>query len=159
MPRKPNFKKRPTTPDSKFNSVDVALFINRMMTCGKKSLAERLFYSALDIIETKIKDKPSVDVFRKAVENVTPVVKVKARRIGGATYQVPEPVDKLKGSAIAHRWIIQSARKRSAKTFIQNLANELLEAFENKGKAIELKEHTHKMAEANKAFAHYAKSM
>ena len=158
MPRKPSFKKRPLIPDSVYSDKDVALFINRMMLRGKKSLAERLFYSSLDYIGAKIKDKSSLEVFKKAVENVTPVVKVKARRIGGATYQVPEPVDKHMGTAIAHRWIIQSSRKRGAKTFIQNLANELLDAYENKGKSIDLKIHTHKMAEANKAFAHYARA-
>jgi len=157
MPRKPNFKKRIITPDPLYGDKDVAQFINRMMIQGKKSIAERLFYGALDYIGEKIKDKKPLEIFKKAVENVTPVVKVKARRIGGATYQVPEPVDKAKGTAIAHRWVIQSARKRGAKTFVSNLANELLDAFDNKGKSIELKEHTHKMAEANKAFAHYAR--
>ena len=158
MPRKPSFKKRPVNPDPLYGDKEVAQFINRMMLQGKKSVAERLFYGALDYIGTKVKDQKPLEVFKKAVENVTPIVKVKARRIGGATYQVPEPVDKAKGAAIAHRWIIQAARKRGAKTFILNLANELLDAKDSKGRAIEQKEHTHKMAEANKAFAHYARS-
>ena len=158
MPRKPNFKRRQVVPDSKFLSKDVASFINRMMLDGKKSVAERIFYLAMDIISEKIKDKKPLEVFLKAIENVTPLVKVKARRIGGATYQVPEQVDKAKGIAIAHRWVVQSARKRSGKTFGLKLAAELMDAFNNTGKAIDLKEHTHKMAEANKAFAHYARA-
>ena len=157
MPRKANFKRREVKPDSKFLNKDVSSFINRMMLDGKKSIAEKMFYAAMEQIESKIKDKKPLEVFLKAVENVTPLVKVKARRIGGATYQVPEQVDSVKGMAIAHRWIIQSTRKRSGRTFTGKLANELLDAFENKGKSIELKEHTHKMAEANKAFAHYAR--
>ena len=119
MPRKPSFKKRTVTPDPLYGDKEVAQFINRMMLQGKKSVAERLFYGSLDYIGTKIKDKKPLEVFKKAIENVTPVVKVKARRIGGATYQVPEPVDKAKGSAIAHRWVIQSARREELKLSFQ----------------------------------------
>jgi small subunit ribosomal protein S7 len=158
MPRKPNFKKRELQKDPKFGSTNVGTFINRMMLDGKKSLSEKLIYQAFDLISGKIKDKKPLEVFTTAVENVAPVVKVKARRIGGATYQVPEPVTKEKGMALAHRWIIQSARKRSGKSFPQKLANELLDAHDMKGKSIDLKESTHRMAEANKAFAHYART-
>lgn len=155
MPRKPNFKKRDVEPDAKFNSKGVALFVNRMMIGGKKSLAEKLLYKSLDIIATHVTDKPSIDVFKEAVKHAMPIVKVKARRIGGATYQVPMEVEPRVSEAIAHRWIIQAARKRSGRDFASKLSAELLDAYNNKGRAVEMKESTHRMAEANKAFAHY----
>lgn len=158
MPRKPNFKRKTVSPDAKYSSKQVSSFINRLMLRGKKSLAEKLLYDALDIVSTKLKDKEALEVFIQAVKNAMPVVKVKARRIGGATYQVPMEVDPRISEAMAHRWIIQAARKRNGKTFESKLADELLDAFNNRGKAVETKEATHRMAEANKAFAHYGRA-
>jgi len=155
MGRKNNYKKRPATLDPKFKSPRAGLFINRMMIGGKKSVAEKQFYGALEIIANKITDKDPFEAFQIAVKNAMPVVKVKAKRIGGATYQVPIEVDPKVSEALAHRWLILAARKRSGKTFAQKLAAELLDAYDKKGKAVETKEATHRMAEANKAFAHY----
>jgi len=155
MPRRPKFKRRETAVDSKYGSRHVTSFINRMMLDGKKSLAEKMFYQALDALETKVEDKGALEVFKTAVKNAMPIVKVKARRIGGATYQVPVEVDPRVSEALAHRWIIESARKRSGRGFAHKLSLELLDAYDKKGKAVETKESTHRMAEANKAFAHY----
>lgn len=157
MPRKPSFKRREPQTDAKFNSKLVALFINRMMLRGKKSLAEKLFYKSLDIISQKITDTEPLEVFKKAVKNTMPVVRVKARRIGGSTYQVPMEVSPRVGEAMSHRWLIAAARKRSGRTFEEKLASEFMDAFELKGTAVAKKDETHRMAEANKAFAHYGK--
>ena len=155
MPRKPNFRRRETKPDAKFGSKQAGSFINRMMYSGEKSLAERIFYEALDRLQGKVENKEPIDIFKTAVRNAMPIVKVKARRIGGATYQVPVEVDPRVSEALSHRWLIGAARKRSGKTFADKLMNELLDAYNNKGKAVETKESTHKMAEANKAYAHF----
>ncbi len=156
MPRKDGrFKRRVAKPDGKFNDRHVASFINRMMTSGKKSTAERLFYDAVEQLEGKIEGKTSLEVFKQAIKNAMPLVKVKARRIGGATYQVPVEVEPRVSEAFAHRWVIGAARKRSGKNFASKLMNELLDAYSHKGKAVETKEATHKMAEANKAYAHF----
>jgi small subunit ribosomal protein S7 len=156
MPRKDGrFKRRTVSPDAKYGSKQVHSFINRMMTRGKKSLAESLFYRAVDMLAGKVENKEPIDIFKAAVKNAMPVVKVKAKRIGGATYQVPSEVDPRSSEAFAHRWIIEAARKRSGKTFSDKLFNELLDAYHNKGRAVETKEATHKMAEANKAYAHF----
>jgi small subunit ribosomal protein S7 len=155
MPRKPSFKRRKPSVDGKFKNQQVSQFVNRMMFGGKKSVAERLFYEAFGIVSTRIQDKEPLDVFKQAIRNTMPVVRVKARRIGGATYQVPMDVDPRVSEALSHRWIILAARKRPGKTFAQRLAGELLDAYDNKGRAVETKEATHRMAEANKAFAHY----
>ena len=155
MSRKNSYKKTATTVDPKFKSPRVGLFVNRMTLKGKKSLAERLVYDAFDIIATKITDKEPLDVFLTAVKNAMPLVKVKAKRIGGATYQVPVEVEPRVSEAFGHRWIIESARSRGGRTFSEKLANELLDAYDRKGRAVETKEATHRMAEANKAFAHY----
>lgn len=155
MPRKPSFRRRETKQDARFASKQVASFINRMMLDGKKSLAEKLFYTAIDNLQGKVEGKEPIDIFKTAVKNAMPLVKVKARRIGGATYQVPVEVDPRVSEALAHRWLIGAARKRGGRAFTDKLMNELLDAYNNKGKAVETKEATHKMAEANKAYAHF----
>lgn len=156
MPRKDGrFKRRVSKPDSRFNDKHVGSFISRMMYSGKRATAERIFYDAMDLLEGKVDNKNPIDIFRQGVKNAMPIVKVKARRIGGATYQVPVEVDPRVSEAFAHRWLIGAARSKSGRSFSEKLANELLDAFHNKGKAVETKEATHKMAEANKAYAHF----
>jgi len=154
MPRKGPPPKREILPDPKYRSVLVAKFINCMMKDGKKSVAESIFYKALNIIKEKT-GKNSLEVFEKAVENVKPVLEVKSRRVGGATYQVPIEVRPERRISLAVKWIINSARARGERGMVLKLANELLEAYNNKGAAIKKKEDTHRMAEANRAFAHY----
>lgn len=145
---------REVLPDPKYNSVELAKFINRVMKNGKKSLAQRIVYGAFDIIAERTGKSP-LEVFEQAVQNASPVVEVKPRRVGGATYQVPMEVPPGRQQALAHRWLIQNARKRSGKSMSQKLASELLDAANNTGATIKKKEDTHKMAEANRAFAHY----
>ncbi|MDD9898780.1 MAG: 30S ribosomal protein S7 [Candidatus Melainabacteria bacterium] len=158
MPRKDGrFKRKVARPDPRFGDTHVGAFINRMMLDGKKSLAESLFYKSVDALEGKVEGKTGIEVFRQAVKNAMPVVKVKARRIGGATYQVPSEVEPRVSEAFGHRWLILAARKRGGKSFVEKLSNELLDAYNNKGKAVETKESTHKMAEANKAYAHFGR--
>ncbi len=154
MPRRRGVKKREITPDPKYRDVLVQRFINRMMVCGKKSLSERIFYRAMDEIEQKVREDP-LKVFKKAVENVKPVIEVKSRRVGGATYQVPVEVRSDRRTSLAIRWIIGFARSRGERGMVKKLAGELVDAANNKGASIKKKEDTHKMAEANKAFAHY----
>jgi len=154
MPRKGPPPKREILPDPKYRSVLVAKFINCMMKDGKKSVAESIFYKALNIIKEKTGKNP-LEVFEKAVENVKPVLEVKSRRVGGATYQVPIEVRPERRISLAVKWIINSARARGERGMVLKLANELLEAYNNKGAAIKKKEDTHRMAEANRAFAHY----
>ena len=141
-------------PDPKFNSLPASTFINRLMERGKKSLAERIFYKAMDIVE-KSTHKPAMEVFNKALENVKPLLEVKSRRVGGATYQVPVEVRFNRRNSLAIRWIISSARLRKGKGMIEKLAQEIMDAYKGEGAAIKKREETHKMAEANKAFAHY----
>jgi small subunit ribosomal protein S7 len=157
MPRRPSYKIRKNPPDAKYGSRLISNFVCRMMIGGKKSTAERVIYDALDIIAEKHPDEPVLDIFKKAIKNASPIVKVKARRIGGSTYQVPMEVSPSVSEAISHRWIINATRKRSGKSFAQKLASELMDAASNQGAAIRKKEETHRMAEANKAFAHYGK--
>ncbi len=157
MPRKGTKKKRLPQVDPIYKNRMISSFINRMMKGGKKSVAERMLYGALEEIKAKISEEEAVDVFKKAVKNTSPVVKVKARRIGGSTYQVPMEVSPHVSEAMSHRWLIDAARKRSGKTFSQKLAAEVMDAFNNTGTAVRKKEETHKMADANKAFAHYGK--
>ncbi|MCD6320538.1 MAG: 30S ribosomal protein S7 [Candidatus Desulfofervidaceae bacterium] len=154
MPRKGPVPKRQILPDPKYGSVLAAKFINCMMRDGKKSVAESIFYKALDIIGQKTGKNP-LEVFEKAVENVKPVIEVKSRRVGGATYQVPIEVRPDRRVSLAVKWIINSARARAEKGMVYKLANELLDAYNNRGAAIKKKEDTHRMAEANRAFAHY----
>ncbi|MBC7186600.1 MAG: 30S ribosomal protein S7 [Calditrichaeota bacterium] len=154
MPRRKRPVKREVLPDPKFQSVLVTKFINSIMRRGKKSLAETIFYRAIDIIEKKT-GQNGLEVFEKAVENVKPLLEVKSRRVGGATYQVPVEVRPERRQSLAIRWIISNARARSEKTMAEKLAAELIAASKNEGASIKKREDTHKMAEANKAFAHF----
>jgi len=154
MPRRKITEKRESFPDPKFNSIMVAKFVNNLMLDGKKSTAERIFYSALDMIETQTK-QDGLKIFKKAVENTKPLLEVKSRRVGGATYQVPVEVAPDRRLALSFRWLINFARNRSEKSMPQRLAAEFIDAANNRGSSIKKREDTHKMAEANKAFAHY----
>ncbi|MBN2283926.1 MAG: 30S ribosomal protein S7 [Deltaproteobacteria bacterium] len=154
MPRRREVTKRKVLPDPKYNSVLVARFVNNLLKKGKKSTAESILYGAFDIIEHKSKESP-IDVFERAMSNVKPVLEVKSRRVGGATYQVPTEVQPDRRVALAIRWLIGNANGRAGKSMREKLAAELIDAAENRGGAIKKKEDTHKMAEANKAFAHY----
>ncbi len=154
MPRKGRVSKRERLPDPKYNDVLVQRFVNNVMWDGKKSLARRLVYGAFELMEKRLKEDP-LKAFRKAMDNVKPELEVKARRVGGATYQVPVEVRLDRKMSLAIRWILRYARERSEKTMTERLAGELIDAFNNRGGAIKKREDTHKMAEANKAFAHY----
>ncbi len=154
MPRKGLVTKRESTPDPKYGSVLSAKFINNLMKKGKKSIAYSIFYKSFDIIKEKTKQDP-LGVFQKALENVKPTVEVKSRRVGGSTYQVPTEVRPSRRQALSIRWIIRYAGERGEKTMAAKLAGELIDASNSKGAAIKKKEDTHRMAEANKAFAHY----
>ena len=154
MSRRHSAIKRVVLPDAKYNDQVVAKFINNVMEDGKKSVAENIVYSALDIAAQKSK-QDAMTVFHGAIENVMPVLEVRSRRVGGATYQVPCEVRADRRQALSIRWIIVAAKKRSETTMKERLANELLDAFANRGAAVKKREDTHKMAEANKAFSHY----
>lgn len=154
MSRRSKPAKRIPAPDPLYNSVDIAKFINRLMKKGKKSVAQRIFYSTMEAVQGKTKEEP-IETFKKALTNATPLIEVKARRIGGSTYQVPIDVKPERGVALASQWIIESARKRGGKSMIEKLTNEIMDASNSMGAAVKKKEDTHKMAEANKAFVHY----
>jgi small subunit ribosomal protein S7 len=154
MGRKKKTIDRGILPDPKYNSVVVSKFVNRMMWEGKRSLGLRIVHDALDILQAKTEKEP-LEVFLKALDNVKPVIEVKSRRVGGATYQVPVEIRETRREALGMRWIISAARSRSGKGMGDRLAAELLDAYNNTGTAFKKKEDTHKMAEANKAFAHY----
>ncbi|KJV07631.1 30S ribosomal protein S7 [Methylocucumis oryzae] len=154
MSRRRVATKREIIPDPRFNSVMLTKFMNMVMESGKKSIAEGIVYGALDVIERKGHAVP-LDVLSKALDNVQPKVEVKSRRVGGATYQVPVEVRPSRRMALAMRWLIEAARKRSERTMSAKLAGELMDAFENKGSAAKKREDTHRMAEANRAFSHY----
>jgi small subunit ribosomal protein S7 len=154
MPRRREIEKRDILPDPKFNNKLVAKFINSLLKRGKKSVAESILYGAFDIIEKKVKEQP-VEYFEKAVNNVKPLIEVKSRRVGGSTYQVPTEVLPSRRTALAIRWLITNAQERTEKTMREKLAGELIDAANNRGGAIKKREAVHKMAEANKAFAHY----
>ncbi len=154
MSRRAKPKKRIPAPDPIYNDVEVSKFINRLMIKGKKSVAERVFYNAVERLEGKAEDK-GIDVFRKALQKAKPLVRVKARRVGGSTYQVPIEVREDEGIAIGTRWLIGFARKRKGRSMEEKLSNELLETYRGTGNTVKKREDTHKMAEANKAFAHY----
>ena len=147
--------KRELTPDVKYNSLLVARLINTIMTRGKKSTAQGIVYSAFELMEAKKPEMPAIDIFTQALENVKPKLEVKSRRVGGATYQVPIEVDPERQVALAMRWITTYSRGRKGKSMVESLAGELLDAFENTGASVKKKEDTFKMAQANKAFAHY----
>jgi small subunit ribosomal protein S7 len=140
--------------DPKYKSELVSKFINGLILEGKKSQAETIFYTAMDLIEQKLKQDPLV-VFKKAMDNVAPILEVRSRRVGGATYQVPVEVREQRRRSLAIRWLVSYSRERSERTMAERLANEIMAAFKNEGSAVKKKEDTHKMAEANKAFAHF----
>ncbi len=154
MPRRREVAKREVLPDPKFGSTQITKFVNMIMVSGKKSVAETIMYNALDRIGEKLPGEP-MDVLDKALENVSPMVEVKSRRVGGATYQVPVEVRTTRRVALAMRWLIDAARKRGEKSMQLKLAGELMDASENRGNAVKKREDTHRMAEANKAFAHF----
>ena len=154
MPRRREVPKREILPDPKFGSVDLSKFMNVVMESGKKAVAERIIYGALDQVEKKANRDP-LEVFLTALNNVKPMVEVKSRRVGGANYQVPVEVRPVRRVALAMRWLKESARKRGEKSMAQRLANELLEAVEGRGGAMKKRDEVHRMAEANKAFSHF----
>ncbi len=155
MPRRPNsFKKPEVLPDPRYNSVVVAKFINKVMRNGKKGVAERIVYGAFDLVGQRTNRDP-MEVFEQAIRNATPVLEVKPRRVGGSTYQVPVEIRGDRRLSLAMRWLIQSARARAGKTMIEKLAAEIIDASNNVGATVKKREDTHRMAEANKAFAHY----
>ncbi len=154
MSRRKSAVKRPVLPDARYDSQTVSKFINCMMYEGKKSTAERMFYSAMDLVENRT-SQPGVTVFKQALANLKPVVEVKSRRVGGATYQVPVEVRPERRNALAMRWLISYSRSRGEKSMPEKLAGEIIAASRGEGNAVKKKEDTHRMAEANKAFAHY----
>jgi small subunit ribosomal protein S7 len=147
--------KRPVMPDPIYNSTVVTKFINKVMWDGKKTLAEKIVYGAIERLNNKEEGTKGIDIFFKAIENVKPLLEVRSRRVGGATYQVPMEVRPERQQTLAIRWIVEAARNRNERTMIERLANELWDAANERGAAFKKKEDTHKMAEANKAFAHY----
>ena len=155
MARRRTAEKRAILPDPKFHDMLVSRFVNCLLRQGKKSLAERMLYSALDTIKEKVADEEPLRVFKKAVENAAPVLEVRSRRVGGATYQVPVEVSHNRRIALSIRWLIGNAKSRAGKSMAEKLTAELLDAYNSQGGAIKKKEEVHRMAEANKAFAHY----
>ena len=155
--RKKQSKKRALLPDPKFNDQLVTRFVNNLMLQGKKSTAYKVFYDAIDIVEGKKEDdeKTSLELWKDALSNVMPHVEVRSRRVGGATFQIPTPIRPDRKISIAMKWLISASRKRNEKSMKEKLASEIADALENKGSAVKKREDTHKMAEANKAFAHY----
>jgi len=154
MPRRKRATKRKVLPDPKYNNILVTKFINGLLLDGKRSVAEKIFYNAVDIMNKK-NGSEGIEVFEKAIEHVKPVLEVRSRRVGGATYQVPVEVRRDRQQALAIRWVITYAKGRSEKTMAERLAGELLAAYNKEGASIKKREDTHKMAEANKAFAHF----
>ena len=154
MPRRRVAAKREILPDPKFGNITLAKFMNHVMVSGKKSVAERIVYGALDLVEERLKKSP-VDVFEEALDNVAPLVEVKSRRVGGATYQVPVEVRPSRRTALGMRWLVDYARSRGEKSMPQRLAGELIDAVQGKGGAVKKREDVHRMAEANKAFSHF----
>jgi small subunit ribosomal protein S7 len=154
MPRRNSPPRRIIEPDNKYSNVHIAMFINRMMVGGKKSTAAKIMYTAMDIIEERAKRDP-VEVFETALRNVTPAVEVKPRRVGGSTYQVPMEVPQHRATALAMRWLLQNARSRGGRGMAPNLASELMDAAQGQGASVKRKDDTHRMAEANRAFAHF----
>ena len=155
MARRHEAEKRQILPDPKYNDILVARFVNSLLKKGKKSLAERVLYTALDNIGEKVKDEKALDIFKKAIENAAPALEVRSRRVGGATYQVPVEVSRNRRLALSIRWMISHAKARAGRSMADKLTGELLDAYRNTGGAIRKKEDVHRMAEANKAFAHY----
>lgn len=154
MPRRRVVAKREVLPDPKFGNVTLAKFMNHVMISGKKSIAESIIYGAMELVQTKMNRDP-LEVFNEALENIAPLVEVKSRRVGGATYQVPVEVRASRRTALAMRWLVDYSRKRGEKSMPQRLAGELMDAAQGKGAAVKKREDVHRMAEANKAFSHY----
>ncbi len=154
MPRRRVVAKREILPDPKFGNVTLAKFMNHVMVSGKKAVAERIIYGALDLVESRLKEDP-VAIFESALDNISPLVEVKSRRVGGATYQVPIEVRPARRVALAMRWLVDYARSRGEKSMSQRLAGEIIDAHQNKGGAVKKREDVHRMAEANKAFSHF----
>jgi small subunit ribosomal protein S7 len=154
MSRRGRAAKREHTPDARYHSTDLTRFINKVMSCGKKTTAERIVYEALDIIGKETKKNP-LDIFEQAIKNATPALEVKPRRVGGATYQVPVDIREGRRLALAIRWLLASARARKGRPMAERLAAELMDAAKGQGTTIKKRDDTHRMAEANKAFAHY----
>ncbi len=154
MARRGKIPKREVAPDTRYNNVTVAQFINRVMRRGKKSVAARIVYDAFELVQSRTKKDP-LEVFDNAIKNVTPVLEVKPRRVGGATYQVPVEVPPERRLSLAMRWLLAAARTRSGKSMAEKLAAELMDAANNTGAAVKRRDETHRMAEANRAFAHY----
>lgn len=153
--RKSPAKKRRLLPDAKYNSTMVTQFVNNMMLDGKKSTAFRIFYDAMDVVEQKVEEESALNVWKKAVENVTPAVEVRSRRIGGATFQIPQQIRDARKLSMAMKWMIGYARKRNDKSMSHKLAAEIVAAYKEEGAAYKKKQDTHRMAEANKAFSHF----
>jgi small subunit ribosomal protein S7 len=153
--RRRKAKKNPILPDPKFNDVVVTKFVNNLMYDGKKTLAFKIFYDAIEIVDSKVEEQSGLDVWRKALENVTPSVEVRSRRVGGATFQIPTPVREERKQSLAMKWLIGYSRKRNEKTMAQKLASEIIAASKEEGAAYKKKEDTLRMAEANKAFSHF----
>ncbi len=143
-------------PDSRYNSLVVSKFINAIMLCGKKSVACGVFYDAMDIVTKRVKDRPAQEIFEQAVNNCKPNVQVRSKRVGGSNYQVPMPVSRKRQQSLAFRWLRDAARAKKGKPMCQRLASEILDAFKGEGTAVTTRENVHRMAEANKAFAHFA---
>ena len=156
MPKRPTASRKQLAPDPRFQSMLVSKFINSMMWDGKKSVAERAFYDAMDMIKKRVKDASELDVFNGAVENVKPNIEVRSKRVGGATYQVPMQVNRNRQQTLAIRWIIHAAREKKGKPMPVRLAEELIAAHKREGVAMQQRENVHRMADANKAFAHFA---
>ena len=154
MPRRRVVAKREILPDPKFGNITLAKFMNHVMVSGKKSVAERIVYGALDIVNERLNKDP-LEVFDEALENIAPMVEVKSRRVGGATYQVPVEVRPARRTALAMRWLVEYSRNRGEKSMPQRLAGEIIDASQSKGSAVKKREDVHRMAEANKAFSHY----
>ena len=154
MPRRFRPEKREVEPDLKYNNVHVSMFVNRLMKDGKKSTARTILYDAFDIIEERL-NRPPIEVFEQALDNVMPRVEVRPRRVGGSTYQVPVEVPPNRRVSLGMRWILQAAARRSGRSMAEKLAGELMDAFNNTGAAVKRRDDAHRMAEANRAFAHY----
>lgn len=156
MPKRPTASASQLKPDPKYHSILASKFINCMMWQGKKSVAQRIFYDALGVLDNRVSEVTEIDVFTQAVENVKPMIEVRSKRVGGATYQVPMQVNKKRQQSLAIRWLLQASRAKKGKPMAQKLADELFAAYNREGAAMNQREQVHRMAEANKAFAHFA---
>lgn len=156
MPRKYQSTERYMKPDPKYGSLLVSKFVNALMSDGKKSTAQKVFYDAMDLVSAKISDKPPLDIFSDAINNIKPLIEVRSKRVGGATYQVPIEVSRRRQQALAFRWLLDCIRGKKGRAMHQNLAEEIVAAFHREGGAMTIRENTHKMADANKMNAHFA---